>query len=163
MTISNDIQWFQMFSFSFIELQNVPPPPQPPKPIFSLNPNRFDLPPGASFEMFIEGFVERYVYMNVNGCRFSSSVMIQIFFPIDLRLMRHWWNFSVPSLSRSGCSVTPSLVDKVEKNWLWGWMFLRISSVHSLNSPPSPFTSGLTRWAWMNTHLKDLNVFYWYY
>ena len=73
MTIFSDIQWFQMFSFSFIELQNVPPPPQPPKPIFSLNPNRFDLPPGASFEMFIEGFVERYVYMNVNGCSFSSS------------------------------------------------------------------------------------------
>lgn len=46
-----------------MKYRNVPPPPQPPKPIFSLNPNRFDLPPGASFEMFIEGFVESPQYV----------------------------------------------------------------------------------------------------
>jgi hypothetical protein len=43
----------------YFVLQNVPPPPEPPRPTFKIIPNRFDLPPGTSMEMNIEGFVDR--------------------------------------------------------------------------------------------------------
>ncbi|XP_071173399.1 hydrocephalus-inducing protein homolog isoform X10 [Mytilus edulis] len=46
-----------------MKFRNVPPPQEPPRPVFKINPNRFDLPPGTSMEMNIEGFVESPKYI----------------------------------------------------------------------------------------------------
>lgn len=40
-------------------LQNQPPPLPPPSPVFKVTPNRFDLPPGTSIDLKLEGFVGR--------------------------------------------------------------------------------------------------------
>ncbi|KAL3860158.1 hypothetical protein ACJMK2_010318 [Sinanodonta woodiana] len=43
--------------------KNVPPPPPMRTPVFKVTPNRFDLPPGASMDMKLEGFVESPQYV----------------------------------------------------------------------------------------------------
>ncbi|XP_069113582.1 hydrocephalus-inducing protein homolog isoform X2 [Argopecten irradians] len=50
----------EMASYNALDMKfkNTPPPPEPRRPIFRLNPNRFDLPPGASMDMHIEGMVD---------------------------------------------------------------------------------------------------------
>ncbi|KAL5021171.1 hypothetical protein ScPMuIL_000326 [Solemya velum] len=46
-----------------MKYKNVPPPPDIPKPVFKVNPNRFDMPPGSSIEMHLEGFVQTPSYV----------------------------------------------------------------------------------------------------
>ncbi|KAK3085440.1 hypothetical protein FSP39_003318 [Pinctada imbricata] len=41
-----------------MKYKNVPPPALPPRPIFSVNPNRIDLAPGATCDLNIDGFVD---------------------------------------------------------------------------------------------------------
>ena len=40
----------------------MPPPPEPPRPVFKLKPDRMSLSPGQSQEVILEGFSDKYIH-----------------------------------------------------------------------------------------------------